>query len=79
MAGHGGDDADAGTRRRRRPDHHGARRSRADDIAARQQRYLISMGIRTVCFVGAVVSASPALAALWVLIAAALSCRTSRW
>jgi len=31
--------------------------SRADDINARQRRYLISMGIRTACFVGAVVVA----------------------
>jgi Protein of unknown function (DUF3099) len=32
-----------------------ASRSRSDDIAARQRRYLISMGIRTVCFVLGVV------------------------
>lgn len=32
-----------------------ATRSRGEDIAARQKRYLISMGIRTVCFVLAVV------------------------
>ena len=32
-----------------------APRSRADDIAARQKRYIYSMGLRTVCFVGAVV------------------------
>jgi len=31
--------------------------SRADDIAARQKRYLLSMSIRSACFVGAVVSA----------------------
>ena len=30
-------------------------RSRAEDIAARQKRYIYSMGLRTVCFVGAVV------------------------
>ena len=30
-------------------------RSRADDIAARQKRYIYSMGLRTVCFVGAVI------------------------
>lgn len=29
--------------------------NRADDIARRQRRYLISMTIRTLCFVGAVV------------------------
>ena len=33
-----------------------APRSRADDIAARQKRYIYSMGLRTVCFVGAVVA-----------------------
>ena len=32
-----------------------APRSRADDIAARQKRYIYSMGLRTVCFVGAVI------------------------
>ncbi|MET1061239.1 MAG: DUF3099 domain-containing protein [Nocardioides sp.] len=32
-----------------------APRSRAEDIAARQKRYIYSMGLRTVCFVGAVV------------------------
>jgi Protein of unknown function (DUF3099) len=32
-----------------------ATRSHRDDIAARQKRYLISMGIRTVCFVLAIV------------------------
>jgi Protein of unknown function (DUF3099) len=33
-----------------------ATRSRSDEISARQRRYLISMGIRTVCFVLAIVS-----------------------
>ena len=32
-----------------------ATRSHSDDINARQRRYLISMGIRTLCFVAAVV------------------------
>jgi hypothetical protein len=32
-----------------------APRSRADDIAARQKRYIYSMVLRTVCFVGAVI------------------------
>jgi len=32
-----------------------AQRSHHDDVAARQKRYLISMGIRTACFVLAVV------------------------
>jgi hypothetical protein len=47
--------------------------SRQDDIAARQKRYLFSMAIRTVCFVGAIVAASLGLTWLWpVLIVAAL-------
>jgi len=33
-----------------------AERSRSDDINARQRRYLISMGVRTLCFILAVVS-----------------------
>jgi len=33
-----------------------AQTSHADDVAARQRRYLISMGIRTACFVAAVLS-----------------------
>jgi uncharacterized membrane protein len=33
-----------------------ATRSHRDDIARRQKRYLISMGIRTMCFVAAIVS-----------------------
>jgi hypothetical protein len=33
-----------------------ATRSHRDDIARRQKRYLISMGVRTVCFVAAIVS-----------------------
>ena len=32
-----------------------AARSHSDDISARQRRYVVSMGIRTVCFVLAVV------------------------
>ncbi len=36
-----------------------ARTSRSDDIRRRQQRYLVSMGVRTVCFVLAVVSSGP--------------------
>ena len=47
--------------------------SRADDIAARQKRYLLSMGIRSACFVGAVVSAIAGVDWLWPwLIAGAL-------
>ena len=33
-----------------------ATRSHREDIARRQKRYLISMGVRTVCFVAAIVS-----------------------
>ncbi|GCD89151.1 DUF3099 domain-containing protein [Nocardioides sp. LS1] len=47
--------------------------NRADNIAARQKRYLLSMGIRTVCFVGAVVAALAHVEWLWpILIAGAL-------
>jgi len=41
-----------------------------DDVARRQRRYLFSMGIRTVCFVGAIIVGSGWL--MWVLIAGAL-------
>jgi len=44
--------------------------STADEIAARQRRYLLSMGLRTVCFVAAIVVGSGWLR--WVLVAAAL-------
>jgi hypothetical protein len=44
--------------------------SKAEEIAARQRRYLFSMGIRTLCFIGAVVVGPGWLKA--VLIAAAL-------
>jgi hypothetical protein len=37
----------------------GARRSLSDDVAHRQTRYVISMGIRTVCFVLAVLVPGP--------------------
>jgi Flp pilus assembly protein TadB len=46
-----------------------ARASRSDEIRRRQQRYLLSMGVRTACFVLAVVASGPLR---WVLIAAAL-------
>lgn len=47
--------------------------SRADDIAARQKRYLLSMSLRSACFVGAVVAALAGLDWLWpFLIAGAL-------
>ena len=43
------------------------------DIRGRQRRYLLSMGLRTVCFVGAIVAALAGLTWLWpILIAAAL-------
>ncbi|WP_109509461.1 DUF3099 domain-containing protein [Nocardioides speluncae] len=44
--------------------------SRAEDIAKRQRRYVISMVIRTLCFVAAVVVGPGWLR--WVLVAAAL-------
>jgi hypothetical protein len=46
-----------------------ARRGASDDLAQRQRRYLISMGIRTACFVLAVIVHGPLR---WVLISAAL-------
>ncbi len=57
------------------PHDHGAIRittassSRNEDIAARQRRYVFSMALRTVCFVGAVVTTG---VLRWVLVAAAL-------
>ncbi|MDQ3615573.1 MAG: DUF3099 domain-containing protein [Actinomycetota bacterium] len=44
-----------------------ATRSHGEDINRRQRRYLISMAIRTICFVLAVVFAGGAL--MWVFIA----------
>ena len=47
--------------------------SRADDIAARQKRYVLSMSIRTVCFVGAVGAFIAGIGWLWpILIVGAL-------
>jgi fatty acid desaturase len=47
--------------------------SRNDDIAARQKRYLYSMGIRTACFVGAIIASVAGIHWLWpILIVAAL-------
>ncbi|WP_131760871.1 DUF3099 domain-containing protein [Actinomadura fibrosa] len=54
---------------RRRPEVYtvtDAPRPMSEDIGHRQRRYLLSMGIRTVCFVGAVVSAM-AGAPLWLV------------
>ncbi|WP_193607000.1 DUF3099 domain-containing protein [Nocardioides lijunqiniae] len=39
--------------------------NRSDDIAARQKRYLLSMSLRSACFVGAVVAALAGLDWLW--------------
>ena len=47
--------------------------SRNDDIAARQKRYLFSMGIRTICFIGAIIASLAGIHWLWpILIVAAL-------
>jgi hypothetical protein len=46
-----------------------ARLAVPDDVAARQRRYLVSMAIRTVCFVAAIVVPGWAR---WVLLAGAL-------
>jgi DUF3099 family protein len=46
-----------------------ARRCVRDDVNSRTRRYLISMGVRTVCFVGAVLADGWLR---WILIAAAL-------
>lgn len=46
-----------------------ARRALSEDLHDRSIRYLVSMGIRTACFVGALLVAGPAR---WVLIAAAV-------
>jgi hypothetical protein len=45
-------------------------RSRADDIAARQKRYIFSMAVRTICFVSAIVVGPGPLR--WVLIVGAV-------
>lgn len=50
-----------------------AAESRDADIAVRQRRYLLSMGLRTVCFVGAILASLAGLHWLWpILIIAAL-------
>jgi hypothetical protein len=47
--------------------------SRNADIAARQKRYLLSMTLRSLCFVGAIVAALAHIGWLWpILIAGAL-------
>lgn len=47
----------------------GARKGLTEDVAGRQRRYVISMSIRTMCFVAAVFAPSPWR---WILIAGAL-------
>jgi Protein of unknown function (DUF3099) len=39
--------------------------SRADDIRARQKRYLLSMSLRTLCFVGAIAASLTGIDWLW--------------
>lgn len=39
--------------------------NRADDIQARQTRYLLSMSLRTICFVGAVAASLAGIDWLW--------------
>jgi uncharacterized membrane protein YdbT with pleckstrin-like domain len=47
--------------------------NRADDISARQRRYLFSMSLRTICFVGAIIASMAGIGWLWpILIAGAL-------
>ena len=47
--------------------------NRNDDIAARQKRYLFSMTLRSLCFVGAIIAALAHVGWLWpILIAGAL-------
>src|SRR6478752_5545327 len=47
--------------------------NRGDDIAARQKRYLFSMSLRSLCFVGAIIAALAHVGWLWpILIAGAL-------
>jgi hypothetical protein len=44
-----------------------------DDIASREKRYLFSMGLRTVCFVGAIIASLLGIHWLWpILIAGAV-------
>lgn len=47
--------------------------SKHDDIATRQRRYLASMTLRSLCFVGAIIAALAGIGWLWpILIAGAL-------
>ncbi len=47
-----------------------ATRSRSEDVAGRQRRYLISMAVRTACFLAAVFVASWSLWLMWIFIIA---------
>jgi len=47
-----------------------AQKSSAEDMSSRQRRYLISMSVRTVCFIAAVVVGSGWL--MWTLVAGAV-------
>ena len=47
-----------------------AQKSSAEDMSARQRRYLISMSVRTVCFIAAIVVGSGWL--MWALVAGAV-------
>lgn len=47
-----------------------ATRSQSEEIAARQRRYIISMAIRTACFLAAVFVASRSLWLMWIFIIA---------
>ncbi|HEU4513984.1 MAG TPA: DUF3099 domain-containing protein [Nocardioidaceae bacterium] len=47
-----------------------ATRSQSEDVAARQRRYIISMAIRTACFLAAVFVASWSLWLMWIFIIA---------
>lgn len=50
-----------------------APRTRRDELASRQRRYLFSMGIRSACFVGAVVAGVAGIDWLWpILVVGAL-------
>ncbi|WP_139983243.1 DUF3099 domain-containing protein [Nocardioides litoris] len=50
-----------------------ASESRAADIRQRQKRYLLSMSLRTICFVGAILASMAGIDWLWpILIAGAL-------
>jgi len=64
---------------RERSDHEDAVRittaatSRNADIAARQKRYILSMSLRTICFVGAIIASLAGIHWLWpILIVGAL-------